>query len=209
MLGLSIIGFDDVLAHTETAGTAIIDILKPRKGCKVRLKRFVYTPAGTDHTLVVMLAQGRTTLSAAALASQAVINLTADPGTGTTSWVIAGSDYLVVEKPYSAGSARTFHIAKVSSVSTLAITLTANVPTGGFSSGAKVWFFGAAADTQHPTWAMTASAQRTPIDDNWFGAVGALQNDDPVMLYVANATNAGTLNYAQGIYIMEATPGAA
>lgn len=209
MFGLTVIGVADVLAHTETAATAIVDIIPPRKGAKARLRKYVYTPGATTHTLTVMCPQGRTTLSAAALAAQAVVNLTADPGTGTTSGAIAAADYLVIEKPFSAGSPRTFHIAKVSSVATLAITLTANVPTGGFSSGAAVWFFGAAADAQHPTFALTTGAQRTPIDDSWYGLCGPTGQDMPILMYSDNATNAGTLNYAQGIYILEGCPSGA
>lgn len=206
MHGLTVHGVFDVLAHTETAGTAIVDVIPPRKGLKTRVRKYVYTPGATTHTLTVMSPQGVTTLSAAAAAAQAVVNLTADPGTGTTSGAIAASDYVVIEKPYSAGSHRTYHIAKISSMSTLAATLTANVPTGGFSSGALVWFFGAAADVQHPTFTLTTGAQRTPIDDSWYGLCGTTEQNAPILLYSDNATNAGTLNYAQGIYISELCP---
>jgi hypothetical protein len=178
---------------TETADTAIVRTIPPHKTSSgdrsyTRLTSLFYRCGTTAHTLTVMRPLGTTTLSAAALAAQAVINLVADPGS------IAANDYLVIEKPDG-----TFHTAIVSSVATLAITLTANVPTGGFASGAKVWFMGVAADQSDDVYELPASTL-TKYEDAAVGFAGTAGSYEPLIVYIDNGTAAGFLQQVCAAY---------
>lgn len=187
---------------TAVADTKIDRLIDPGRGKKIKVTNLKVTVGGTAHTLTFLRPLNTTTLSAAAAAAQAVINLTADPGDYSGSSVadnpIAAGDYLVIEKPDG-----TYHLAVVSSVSTLAITLTANVPTGGFDSGATVWFLGVAADTDphtaepHPVFTLPASGATTMAD---FLIAQVLQNNAPMLAQINNATAASVLEYINGVY---------
>lgn len=189
---------------TESAGTKIDVLVPPKRNRKTKITKVTVQVGATAHTMSFMRPFARTTLSAAALAAQAVINLTADPGdyTGksTADNAIAANDYLVIEKPDG-----TFHVGVVSSVATLAITLTANVPTGGFSSGAKVWFLGIFTDTDpntavvHPTVTLPASGQ-TVLSSAHGAVVETVGVYEPILVQVSNATNASTVEGVEGIY---------
>lgn len=195
-MGIPIVAGGGLGYDTENAGTVIIQRVDPRKNLFSRVFKFGYKAGSTEHTGTWLREYGRTTLSAAALASQAVIALTADPGTGTTPGAIAANDYLVIEKPDG-----TFHTAKVSSVASLNITLTANVPTGGFDSGAVVWFFGAEGDG-HPQYVLDASTL-VEIGDGYAGVVGSPKTYSPLLFHSDNASNAGKFRYATIGYTAE------
>lgn len=189
---------------TQNSGTKIDQLVPPKRNKKTKVTRMQVTVGATAHTLTALRPLATTTLSAAALASQAVIALTADPGdyTGKSTGdnLIAANDYVVVEKPDG-----TFHLGVVSSVSTLDITLTANVPTGGFSSGAKVWFFGVAADTDpntaeaHPVFTLPASGVTT-LEAAEGSLVETLHSYEPIILQINNATNASVFENCSGVY---------
>lgn len=178
---------------TQTAGTPIVRTVNPVRNAYTHITCVKYTAAGTAHTVVIMRPYAKTTLSAAAAAGQAVINITADSGV-TPPGAIAANDYLVIEKPDG-----TFFTGLVSSVATLAITLTANVPTGGLSSGATVWFMGAPGDHTDAQYSGTASTTVTYSDD--CGSVrGTINKYEPMLVYSANGTAAGTLQQVSGVY---------
>lgn len=180
-------------AVTQTAGTVITRTVPPARNAYTHITCVKYTAAGTAHTVTVMRPYGKTTLSSAALAAQAVINLTADSGV-TPPGAIAANDYLVIEKPDG-----TYHTAVVSSVAALAITLTANVPTGGFASGATVWFMGAPADHVDALFSGIASATTTYSED--VGSIRATLNKyEPMIVHSNNATAAGTLQQVSAAY---------
>lgn len=178
---------------TATAGTVITRTLPAKKRHWTHLLFAKYIAGATAHTLTVMQALGTTTLSAAAAAGQAVVALTADPGVGTASGVIAANDYVVIEKPDG-----TFHTGIVSSVSGLNVTLTANVPTGGFAALAPVWFFGVIGDG-HPQYTLTASVATT-LQSTIGSVVSSLRRYQPLILHSGNATNAGVLDLVSGCY---------
>ncbi len=175
---------------TATAGTAIRYLIQPSRSGKVRVSKFQYTAGATAHTGTFCRPIGRTTASAAANSGQAVINLTSDPG--VTGNLIAANDLLAIRE--TDGVTRLY---VVQSVSTLAITLSTNL-VAGVAAGAKVWNFGVTGDTNpadgaaHPAFALASGAQTTINDDNGF--VGTFATDDPLLVSVNNATNAGALN---------------
>lgn len=173
---------------TQAFGTAIVRTIQPVINHYTHLSSLKYLAAGTAHTITVMRPLGRTTLSAAADANQAVINLTADPGS------IAGNDYVVIAKPDG-----TFHTGVVSSVNSLAVTLTANVPTGGFANGAIVWFMGVAGDHTNSQFDGTASTL-VSHGDGISSLFGTLDDYAPMIVYSNNATAAGTLQQVSGFY---------
>lgn len=186
---------DGVFTHghkTETAGTAIVIMVPGMKGRYTHVKRITYTTGATLHTITVMRKVAETTLSAAAAAAQAVIALTADPGS------IAANDNLAIQKPNGS-----WHFGVVSSVSSLNITLTANVPTGGFSSGARVIFYGVVGDADHDNhdYRVQANATNAQIPDDNDGVVDSSTGvDEPVILSSDNGTNAGRFELVEAVY---------
>lgn len=201
--------------NTQTAGTIITQVIPPVGGKRAKLTKLVYTCGATLHTITVMRALARTTLSAAAAAAQAVINLTRDPGAyaanatsdgratpSVADNVIAANDFLLIAKPDG-----TWHFAQVSSVATLAITLTANVPTGGFAAGADVYFFGIITDTDpntgaaHPILTLIGGTSAlTTLTGDGAPLVETVLQDSPMVIHSGNATNAGVLEQASGAY---------
>ena len=179
---------------TETAGTIIVLTFPPKKGLKTKLSQVKVTPGATAHTLTGMIPLGKTTLSAAAAAAQTDIILTADPGPSGNG--IAANDYLVILKPD-----QTVHVGIVSTWTsgTKTVVLTANVPTGGFSDNAEVWFLGVAGDHTDRQWACGASATTT-LQDSEGGLCSTSNAYEPMMLQENNATNAGTIDLATAMY---------
>lgn len=195
---------------TETADTVITRLIPPVRRAFTRLTGVHYRAGGTAHTLTVMRPLNKTTLTAAAAAAQAVINIAADPGDYPTGSrvadnAIAANDYVVIELADG-----THHIGVVSSVASLAITLTANLPTGGAASGATVWFFGIITDLNpcdglaHPQFTLTASTATVLGDqpgEAVAGIVGTVPHPStfsgmngknmPMILHSGNATAQG------------------
>lgn len=192
---LGIVGASDQLSYgyqTQTAGTRINQLVQGKADHYTYVTKLTYQAGSTAHSLALMRKVSETTLSAAAAASQAVINLTADPGTGTNPGAIAAGDHVAIKRPDGR-----WHHGVVSSVASLAITLTANVPTGGLASGARVIFYGAPGDTDHTERTYNAPASATTT----FPAVGdgvlcrSLGVDEPVIFSSDNASNAGFLRH--------------
>ena len=182
---------------TQTAGTVINRLVPGRKNAITRITKIVYTAAATAHTITVMRVLGSTTLSAAAAASQAVINLVADPGPSGNG--IAANDYLAIENDDG-----TVFLDTVSSVSSLAITMTTNLVTA-LSAGAKVWFFGVAANTDpklleaHMTLTGTASVTTT-YSESVVGVFASHEEYEPILVQSNNASNAGTIEQVSYIH---------
>lgn len=202
----TLLGFKTYGKKTASAGTKIVQLIEPRAGAYTNLSYLEYTAGATAHVLTVMKPLGTTTLSAAAAAAQAVVNITADPGdyTGvqTADNAIAASDRVVVEL-----SDGTFHLDTVSSVSSLAITLATVLPIAA-SSGAKFWFFGVEANTNpfdaraHETFNLDASGT-TVLGSEQAGDIGFFGSNrayEPLILSIDNATNAGVLERVVATY---------
>lgn len=191
---------------TQTAGTAIVRSVYPRKNRaggrnpKTRIGKVMYLAGATAHTLTVMRPLGTTTLSAAAAASQAVINITADAQAPSAAGALAANDYVILELADG-----TYQTGIVSSVSTLAVTLTANL-TAAAAAGAKVWMFGVAGD-HTDTYDLTNGATTT-LDSSLpgrkgLGFVSSRNAYEPIILSINNATNQGFLLMTNGGYAYE------
>lgn len=199
---------------TATAGTKIVQLIEPMKDAVAHLVHVAINTLSTAHILTVLRPLNKTTTSAAAAASQAVINITADPGdyTGirTADNAIAAGDYCVYQC-----SDGTWVVDTVASVATLAITMTTNVPFA-VSSGAPFWFFGVETDTNpndaqaHPRYNLTASSLNQFGDEsasfgfqsaiNGVYKSGSLLHADmesgkghPLILIIDNGTAASTI----------------
>lgn len=207
---------------TESAGTKIVQLVEPMPDAVPHLLHAAVTVGATAHLLTVLRPLNKTTTSAAAAAAQAVINITANPGnyTGinTADNNIAAGDYCVYQTADG-----NWVVDTVSSVSTLAITMTTNVPTSGVSSGAPFFWFGVETDTNpndnqaHPRYTLAASSLVQFGDQS--GSVGfqsaingpylsgSLLHTDmlnakghPLILIIDNGTNASVLEGCTVVY---------
>lgn len=187
--------------HTETAGTVITEVIPPKLRAKSRITRLVYEAGTTAHTPRILMPLARTTLTAAAAASQAVINVAAVSLTPTatpqnpspSAESIAASDYLIFKNADGG-----YDYGIVSSVSSLAITLTASLATA-LVSGAPVWCCYELGRNTHLTVDGTASAFTT-MEDPIAGLCTSWLRDSPLLFHSGNATAAGFLHHLGGYY---------
>lgn len=185
---------------TANAGTAINRLVPPKPQNFTRVSKIVATAGVTAHTVTALRPLGRTKTSAVAAAGQAVVNLVADPGPSGNG--IAANDLVAIREVD--GVTRLY---TVSSVSTLAITLTGNL-TAGAAKGADFWDFGIATDSDprtgeaHQAFAVAASATTTYTDTEG-GVVASIGVDEPILLQNNNATNAGSIDQVSFAYTRE------
>lgn len=183
---------------TATAGTVINLLIPPRRGAVTRVPQVRYTAGATAHTLTALRSLGRTKASAAAATGQAVVNVTANPGPSGNA--LAANDWVAIR--HSADGITRLY--RVSSITALAVTMTVNFAVA-VAPGDDVWMMGAAGDTDprigaaHPAFALASGATTTLADDTT-GVACSHAQDEPVLLQVDNATNAGTLNLATSAY---------
>lgn len=218
---------------TQAANTAITRLIPPELGLFTTVADLRYLAAATAHTLTILRPIGKTYASAAAAAAQAVINIVKDPGDydnfgtiNTANNLIAANDYCVYQSADG-----TYVLDTVSSVSSLAITMTGNVPTSTVLKGAPFWFFGITTDTNpanneaHPAFTMTAAGTTVlggDPGDTMGGSLGSVAppaamramynstdgawplngKNEPLIIYSNNATNAGTLERVTAIYTL-------
>jgi len=189
---------------TQTAGTVITSLIQPRPNGIARINEVVYESAATAHDLVFMKSLGESYLTAAAAAGATSIVVAAkafDPGQ-----TLAANDYIALQL-----TSGVYQLLKISAVSTL--TLTVDALDEAALSGAKVHYFGAAADTGHFTMSTKAStvnryATAPPggvVNSGWsfVSSNTRYQNKGfgkPILFYSANGTNAGLLRSLNGTY---------
>lgn len=202
-LGQHAFGGNTLGGKTAAGGTVIRHIVPPNARGFSRVSTLKATAAATAHALTAMRPIGETTVASTAAAGQAVVNLTAQPG--PTGNGIASGDILAIRR--TADGITRIYI--VDSVSTLAITMTANLGTGlGLAAGDKVWFFGVPADTDpttgdaHPAFTIAAGAQTTLTDDVG-GVIASHEHDQPIVLSDNNATNAGSIDQVSYSYTID------
>lgn len=212
-------------AVTQTAGTLINALVPPsgNPGWYTRLLWVNYIVGTTTHNITILREKGRATVNGVAASGQAVFNISADPGgtaanlgpNGTISQLatdaLGGSDWLVFQLPDG-----TYYFDKVSSIATLAVTMTNNLPTNGLASGATVWFMGQAADTNpldilaaaHPKFNIAAAGSATVATPLPGGTVGtqpvvpsdimglcvSTRTNSPLLIQSSNGTTAGTID---------------
>lgn len=195
------LGGDGVGAVTATAGTRIRKILGGVGGLFTHLLGFQYTPGATTHTGTVMRdASGAKAASALAAAGTALVVDTAlTDGDGNA---IAANDVLAIK--LNTGE---WHLSTISAWNsgTKTATLNTAIPTGkSVLKGAPVFCYGVEGDTWHSdrTFTLTTGATRTfPNTD--VGDVSLTRGRSPgapLIFSSDNATNAGTLIYANVFY---------
>jgi len=186
---------------TQTAGTVITQLIPPSPSVsqKVRLTKIVYTPGATVHNLILMRAAEQVLTTAAAAASATTIVVDSSGFAGQT---IASGDYLVVE--HADG---TCGLYLASALATLTVTI--NALSKAVNSGARVWILGSISETWHSTLPTVASIRNDfaePIgglaQSGWDDGTSYARDGrgEPMVIYSANATNAGTLNHGTAIY---------
>lgn len=227
-MGIQPYGVRTLGKKTANAGTAYTLLIEPMPNAMALLEFLQFTVSTTAHTLTIMrplssqLVSGQSQrcscyLTADAAASQAVININQNPGTYTAYFSsaqaprtanngIAGSDYVAFQYPDGSWAVDT-----VSSVSTLAVTLSNTLATGGLKSGAPVWFFGVTTDTNpydaqaHPAYTLAASST-VNFGSEGFPFASTFRFGEPLLLYVNNASNASVLERGTAVYANVASP---
>jgi len=216
---LPIYGSKTYGAVAAAAGTVINRLVEPMRGAATVIAAFEIQVGVTNQVLTIMRPLGSTTISAAALANQAVVNLTADPGAWTGKRIvangIAANDYVVYRL-----SDGTYVLDTVSSVSGLAVTLTTSLPLD-VVAGAPLWFFGLATDTNpsdslsHPKFnvpgvvAAVSSGRFTLGDNPGETIAGILQTFgryEPLICQLNNVTTANTLEQIVAVYTNKLGP---
>lgn len=185
------------------------------------LTDLVYAAGSTAHDVVLMRPLNYAYVNGAVAANSTSVVLADDPGVYSTNYkyplpggqsapactadnAIAGSDYVAVQLVDG-----TWHVTTVSSVSSLTLTLataTPNITGGGIADGAILYFFGVAANVDpatglaHPVLTSTASTRVNLLQDAGNSYFAALHAGDPLLIYSANASNAGVLSLVSGLY---------
>lgn len=195
------------------------DGLKMSSGTKakgrLRVNNFVYTTGATAHDVKFLRPLNYATLSAAAASGQAVVNLTDDPGIYSTNYKYKLSNGVypsqVADNGIAANDLCLLQLADgswqrlvVSSVSTLAITMTGNL-AGAALAGGLLYFFGINTDNDPATgeeqFTHEVPASQTPYKlQAESGVFNVLHQGDPALFYSPNGTNAGFLELISGVY---------
>ncbi|MDE2101451.1 MAG: hypothetical protein KGL39_29670 [Patescibacteria group bacterium] len=193
---------------------------KPRPLTGVpHITSFILDTGGTAHTLTILRPMNYTWFSADAAAAQAVVALTADPGSFSTAYnyplangqtapdaandLIGSGDYCVYQ---DAKGRWVLDTATEGYGATVAgsVTMTANLPTGGVKAGGLFYLLGQAADLDpatglaHLQFDTTVSARLSYTDPNglWCG----LHPGDPLVIYNPNGTAADIFQLVSGFY---------
>ena len=205
---LQLVGTFGYGSSTAVANTVFSRLVVPRTKRRAVITSMTYICSTTAHAVNLIRPYGTTTVAAAAAASQKVVTLTADPGVnpkgpnGTASLLgnaALTTDYLVFETPDGA-----FYYDLVASVSGLNATMTSNLPTNGLAAGALVWLMKASGGSDPFTGLVQESynfpaSATTTISDAAAGIFSA-GTYQPILIYDANATAAGTLLNVAGGY---------
>lgn len=195
------IGGGGIGKSTQAAGTRIREILGGAGGLFTHLRNFQYTPGATTHLATVMRdASSAKAASALAAAGTALVVDTALTDGDTNA--IAANDVLAIK--LNTGE---WHLSTISawSAGTKTATLNTAIPTGkSVLKGAPVFCYGVEGDTFHAknTFDLTTGATRTfpNTDTGEVSLTRARSPGAPLIISSDNATNAGTLNYANWLF---------
>jgi hypothetical protein len=224
-------GFRHYGRVTATAGTAYTQFIEPlgNPSCQTIANFVQVTVSTTAQTLIAMRPVSALTipnggprascfLTAAAAASQAVVNVSQNPGTftgysypggatpRTANRTVSSGDYVAYQYPDG-----TWEVNTISSISTLAFTLTNNLNTGGLAINAPFWYFGPTTQVNpydglvHPVFTLPASTVVNFGSEN-FPFMSSLGLNSPLLLYCANATAASTMERASVSYTAKNSP---
>lgn len=186
--GAYISGFFTVDYHTESAGTAITEEIQGNNGKRLALLAYEIVTGSTAHTLSLMYpgssTGSRNTTSAAAAASQKVINVTNTP-LDPAGNAAAAND--IVAYQCTDG---TWEFNTIASVATKAITHSTNLAKA-VASGARYLIFGVQGDNSSHQISLAASTTNkngnVPIT-----AVNPYKGD-PWYVHIGNATAASKI----------------
>ena len=181
-------------SKTAAGGTEFSRVIPPRTGVRARIAGFSYTAGATAHTLTQLNAVDEVSLTSDAASGQAVININKAP-TAPDGSVMANTDWFIVQ--HEDGNWEDY---KISSVSGLAVTLTANLDKKVLT-GSRAFFMGQPSDHSDRQFTIDASQTLTISggdDRNCIGAAGA--NNQPIMFHSDNGTNAGIMRWLSYIY---------
>lgn len=188
---------DGIAKQTQNAGTRIQRALGGGPGF-THLVNMRYTDSGTAHTLTIMRGASRAKVASAVAAggTSVITDVGLVDGAGN---VIAASDVVAIQLDNG-----TWHVSTVSSytAATLTIVLATAIPTGrSVLVGAKIVNYGAAGDAMHAQQQYVSVATSTAVNvPAVTGAVLSLckasGGSEPLIFDSDNASNAGTLNYA-------------
>jgi hypothetical protein len=183
---------------SPAADTAAVRVLPPRRdGKRTTCAGFSAQPAGTAHTLTILVAldKGLVVTDAASGATTLSIDRILQDQTGGSAGTIAVGDYLVVE--YEDGTFAA--IAVTGSGATKTPTFSAT--TQKIKAGTTVWFFGAPADHTDRRFICTLNARLTcSVAD--LGSIGtSLHDNEPVVVHYDNVTAQGVLTWVAFDYL--------
>ena len=177
---------DPIGRSAEAFGTENFVLVEPVTGLRLVIARLTILCSTTAQTLTIMKPSAKVKASAAALASQKVLDISADPGS------IAANDYCVVRLADG-----TFQLNMVASVDSLEITFTDNF-TAAIDLGADVFFMGTSSDG-HAQYVITASTE-----NEWESEIGAFVSNDigyPIVIHTTNATVACIVQGGTALYV--------
>lgn len=194
------IGFltgDGIAKQTQNAGTRIRRIFYGGVGF-THLVNFRYTDTGTAHTLTIMRGASRSN-AAAAVAAAGTSLITLDKLIDGAGNDIATSDVIAVQLDDG-----TWHLTTVSALDTAKTTITMAdaIATGrSVPVNSKVVCYGVQSDAMHANQQYTGGSGSSALNvPAVAGAVLSLckapHSNEPLVFDSDNATNAGTLNYA-------------
>lgn len=193
-------------------------------GAYTHIDSLIYTAGSTAHDVYVMRPLNWAVVNGDVAANATVINLLTNPGAYSTSGSykyklpadasvpsnvssnnIAANDYVAYQLRDG-----TWKLNTVASVSSLAVTVNTAVPNftgGGIEDGSILFFFGVSTDTvpqtgvAHTYFTSVASTRTDLLASARPGvSFSSLNPGDPLMIYSANASNAGILSSVMGHY---------
>lgn len=195
----------------QSANTAIKRLIPGRPNRKSKITELAFSCGVTAHTLTAMLEQGRTTVKGAVASGASSLKLAADPGAWgsakrTAANPIEASDNVVILMADGTELLDTVNTAVLNADGTVTITLVTNstMPCA-INDGALFWFIGASGDTDPHTglafesFLGTANAQ-AKLGTDFQANISTYQQYSPIVLYDNNATNAGSIDFVNGVY---------
>ncbi len=189
-------------SKTATAGTVFTALIPPKPQAYAKIARMVYTTAGTAHTLSVLKAQGKTTTTAAQVATDTALTLSSislalDENGASLSENLAASDYVVVQ--HTDGTWGAYLISSVSGS-----TLTIGALAKAVANGATVYgMYEVARTVGKASWQVTTRTSTTETFETYDSAIGVVASakvNEPLLVHSSNVTAAGTLLYTAAAY---------
>lgn len=189
---------DGIAKCTETAATRIRRILGGGPGF-THLVNMRYTDGGTAHVLTILrgTSRGKVVAPVAAAGTSVQVDTALTDGLGNA---IAASDLVAIQLDDG-----TWHLSAVTTyvAATLTISVLATaIPTGrSVLAGAKIVCYGVQSDANHANQVYAGGSSSAAV--NFPAVTGAVlslckapRSGEPLVFDSDNATNAGTLNYA-------------